>query len=337
MYPTRDKQVHEPNHENGISSQITIMKPLFKIGHYTDLKNITGCTVILCPPQALASCTVCGAAPGSRELALLAPDKKIEFIHAVLLSGGSAFGLNAAAGVMQFLEEQKTGYATAHGLIPIVPAAVIYDLNIGNNLIRPSAENAYRACREAIADFSAQGSIGAATGATVGKWAGISCAMKSGLGISTITLRDAWITALSVVNAVGDILDEHGSIIAGAIDQKREFIARQRNFQRWITPAVGLGENTILSVVLTNIKLTKLQAYILACRSQNGLARAVVPATTSYDGDVIFTISHGEVELDPDITYEMGSEAVRLSIIQSASLAKGLGGFLSASDLHSTD
>jgi L-aminopeptidase/D-esterase-like protein len=309
------------------------MKHAFQIGHYTDLENITGCTVILCPAGTIASCHVSGAAPGSRELALLAPDKKMESIHALFLTGGSAFGLGAADGVMRYLRENDIGYSTPYGKIPIVPAAVIYDLNIGSNKIHPVADNAYQACHDAGFKFNRQGCIGAATGATVGKWAGLTFAMKSGMGIHTITLGTCWITALSIVNAVGDIIDSQGKIIAGAVDHHRAFLAGGGDYKRWLHPQVGFGQNTVLSVLLTNVKLTKLQAYLLACRAQNGLARAVIPANTSYDGDVIFVLSHGEENLDLEITAEMGTDALRTAIIESVLQASGLGGFLAAAEL----
>ena len=309
------------------------MKSSFKIGHHTDLENITGCTVILCPEATVASCYIGGSAPGSRELALLAPDKKIESIHALLLTGGSAFGLNAASGVMQFLEEKNIGYSTPYGLIPIVPAAVIYDLNIGNNKIRPTAEDTYQACTDAGADFSVQGSMGAGTGATVGKWAGIKSGMKGGIGIKEIKNGKAWVLALSVVNAVGDIINYNGEIIAGALDKNNNFLANAREQKRWFSPATGFGQNTVLSVIMTNIRLTKLQTYILARRGQNGLARSIIPASTSYDGDVIFSLSHGEVDLDPEIAYEMGAAAIQASIIESAFHAQSMGGFLASAEL----
>ena len=150
------------------------MSRLFKVGHFTDKKNITGCTVIICPPETTASCYICGSAPGSRETALLSPGKKINEIHALLITGGSAFGLGAAQGVMNYLEENNQGYQTGFGVVPLVPAAVIYDLNIGNPKVRPGIDDAYQACLDAKEDFIDEGSIGAGTGATVGKWAGIS-------------------------------------------------------------------------------------------------------------------------------------------------------------------
>jgi len=299
----------------------------FKIGHYTDKENITGCTVILCPRDTVASCYVSGSSPGSRELALLDPVRKMNTVHALLLSGGSAFGLNAAAGVVQYLEENKIGYETHFGMIPIVPAAVIYDLNIGNSQVRPTAENAYQACEEASDKFELQGSIGAGTGATVGKWSGIHNAMKGGLGISVLNYNDIFIQAVSVVNAVGDIVDEDGKIVAGAIDKSGNFFAAGNPAKRWEAPEVGFSENTVLSAILTSANLNKLEANILARRAQNGLARAIIPASTSYDGDVIFCLASGSSRINPDILSELAIEAVRKSIIAGVLNAMSLGGY----------
>jgi L-aminopeptidase/D-esterase-like protein len=309
------------------------MENIFKIGHYTDKKNITGCSVILCPPDTIASCYISGSAPGSREIALLDPVRKIRAIHALLLTGGSAFGLNAAAGVVQYLEEKGIGYETHFGIVPIVPAAVIYDLNIGDSKIRPNAENAYEACQNAIGDLNLQGSIGAGTGATVGKWSGIPNAMKGGLGISTIDFGETFITAVSVVNSVGDIVDETGKIVAGAIDDNGKLIAEGDLTRRWHPPEVGFSENTVLSVILTNSRLSKIEANTLSKRAQNGLARAVIPASTSYDGDIIFTLASGQIKNEPDIIYELATEAVRRSIISGVQNAESLGIYPAIKDL----
>jgi len=303
------------------------MNDKFKIGHYTDKENITGCSVILCPPGTVASCYISGTSPGSREIALLDPVRKMNQIHALLLTGGSAFGLNAAAGVVQYLEEKGIGYETHFGVVPIVPAAVIYDLNIGNAKIRPNAQNAFQACKDATSDLNQQGSIGAGTGATVGKWSGIPNAMKGGFGIATIEFGDIFVTAATVVNAVGDIVDNAGNIIAGAIDDNGELIAAGDSTRRWHPPEVGFAENTVLSAIITNSKLSKLEANILSRRAQNGLARAIIPASTSYDGDVIFTLASGHIEKDPDVIYELATEAVRQSIISSVENAESLGGY----------
>jgi L-aminopeptidase/D-esterase-like protein len=311
------------------------MNQTFKIGHYTDKENITGCTVILCPPDTVASCFISGSSPGSRELALLDPVRKMNTIHALLLTGGSAFGLNAAAGVVQYLEEKKIGYETHFGIIPIVPAAVVYDLNIGNSQVRPTAENAYQACQEASETFDIQGSIGVGTGATVGKWSGIPNAMKGGLGISMLNFDDIFIHAVSVVNAVGDIIDEGGKIVAGAINQSGNFSAEGNPAKRWEQPEVGFSENTVISAILTNANLSKLEANILARRAQNGLARAIIPASTSYDGDVIFCLASGKSRKNPDILSELAIEVIRQSIIAGVLNAVSLGGYKSVKDLIS--
>jgi L-aminopeptidase/D-esterase-like protein len=300
---------------------------MFKIGHYTDKENITGCTVILFPENTVGSCYIAGSSPGTREIALLSPERKINSINAVLLTGGSAFGLNATQGVVQFLEEKNIGYFTKYGLVPIVPAAVIFDLNIGNSKVRPTAENAYAACQAAIPNNNEQGNIGAGTGATVGKWSGIENAMKSGLGISELKSKDTWVKAISIVNAVGDVIDEKGNIVAGARTKDNKFTAADNPGIRFQQPDVGFSENTVLSVILTNAKIDKLQCFIISKKSFNGMARAVIPANTNYDGDIIFTFANHQSELPFDILIEMATEAVRLSIINAVKHSSSLGGF----------
>ena len=309
------------------------METQFTIGHYTDLNNITGCSVILCPPDTIASCYISGSAPGSREIALLSPERKIQTIHAVLLTGGSAFGLNAAGGVMTFLEEKGFGYVTGFGVVPIVPAAVIYDLNIGNASIRPLAENAYQACTEANDNFNIQGCIGVGTGATIGKWAGIANAMKGGLGTATVTMDKIKVTAVSVVNSVGDIIDENGKVIAGALNQKGQLIAETDLTRRWQVPQVGFTQNTLLAVIITNTRLSKLETYIVSKRAQYGLARAIIPTSTSYDGDVIFALASGNETADIDLISEMGAEALRQSVISGTKSADNLGGHMAYREL----
>jgi L-aminopeptidase/D-esterase-like protein len=296
----------------------------FKVGHYTDKQNATGCTVILCPNVNTASCFISGSSPGSRELALLSPKRKMQSINALFLTGGSAFGLNATAGVMAYLEEQNIGYETSFAKVPIVPAAVIYDLNIGNAKIRPVAENALQACREARNDNLEQGTIGAGTGATIGKWKGLDLCMKGGLGIAHFEKGDAQITAICVVNAVGDIVDDKGKIVAGAIGKNGKFVAATDHTARWKLPTLGMNENTVLCALLTNIQMTKLQAYHMAKRGQNGLARAIYPANTSYDGDVVFSISSNEIKFDHEYMYEAGAEVLRQAIINSVKSAGSL-------------
>ena len=219
------------------------------------------------------------------------------------------------------------GYFTKYGLVPIVPAAVIYDLNIGNSKIRPTYENAHEACVSAKIENDEQGSIGAGTGATVGKWSGIENAMKSGIGIAELNSKSVWVKAISVVNAVGDVIDEQGEIIAGAQTKDNKFIAAENRKTRFQAPEVGFSENTVLSVLLTNAKIDKLQSYVISKKAFNGMARAVIPANTNYDGDIIFTFSNQQSELLFDILVEMATEAVRLSIINAVKYSSSLGGF----------
>ena len=308
------------------------MNDTFKIGHYSDHKHVTGCTVIICPENNVASCYISGSAPGSREVSLLAPERKIMSISAILLTGGSAFGLGAAEGVMNFLEKKQLGYQTPYGNIPIVPAAVIYDLNIGNKSVRPTAENAGYACKNAASSFEDQGSIGAGTGATVGKWSGIENAMKGGLGIAESRTDSTWIRCVSIVNAVGDILNQNGEIVAGSYDRiKKKF---NKNNTKPVSTNPGFGENTVLCVVLTNARLSKIQAYLLAQRAHHGLIRAVYPANTSYDGDILFTVSSNEVETEFETLAVKSADTVQKSIINGVKTAKSLGGFPCWHDLE---
>ncbi len=305
----------------------------FKLGHFTDKKNITGCTVLLCPEGNYTSCYISGAAPGSRETALLSPERKIQGVQAILLTGGSAFGLAAAQGVVQYLEEQKQGYLTNFGLVPIVPAGVVFDLNIGNPKVRPTAENAYKACQSASPDIiSRHGSIGAGTGVTVGKWAGLEHAMKGGIGFAKISVSEAWIQAIAVVNAVGDIIDDTGRIVAGAWSGKKGFLAQEDPAVRWNLPEVKLLENTVLSIVMTNVQLDKMQTFLLAKRAHNGFARSIVPANTSYDGDIVFAVSSGQIKFNPEIIYDVSAEVVRRAIVDGVLHAESFGGLRSVKD-----
>jgi L-aminopeptidase/D-esterase-like protein len=303
----------------------TRMKTMFKIGHYTDSENLTGCTAILCPPGTVASCHIPGTSPGSRETPLLNPVRKIQFIHGLVLTGGSAFGLSVADGVMRYLSEQQIGYQTSAALIPIVPAAVIYDLNVGNASVRPGPDEGYAAAAAATSNFEQQGNIGAGTGATVGKWGGLPFLMKGGLGTAKLELGSLWVRALAVVNTVGDITDPQGNILAGA-QRDGQFFARNNSSVRWQKPDVGFAENTLLSVIMTNARLDKTATYNLATRTQNGVGRVVVPAATSYDGDVIFSLSHGEVDANFDVLGQMAAEALQLAIINGVTAADAVPG-----------
>ena len=298
--------------------------PGILVGHYTDTISQTGCTVVLCPPKTTASCDVRGSAPGSRELIPLSPDKQIQEIHGVLLTGGSAFGLGAANGVMKFLSERNIGYQTPWALVPIVPSAVIFDLNVGDPKIFPTPENAYAACKGASAVVQ-QGNVGAGTGATVGKWNGLESAMRGGVGTVSMNVGDVIVGALAVVNAVGDIVDWEGKILAGARAGSK-FLGSEGRLEKFRDERLfSRNTNTTLVIVATNARLSKVDCYRCASRAHDGMARSIVPSHTSFDGDTTFTLSTGEISAPVDLVAEMGAEvtagAIRAAVRNSTSLS----------------
>lgn len=305
--------------------------PGISVGHYTDEKNITGCTVILCPPNTIASCEVRGNSPGSRELALLAPEKQMQEVHAILLSGGSAFGLGAANGVMQYLVEQKIGYKTPWALVPIVPSAIIFDLNIGSSSVFPTPENAYQACKSASSTF-AQGSIGAGTGAVVGKWSGFENAMKGGFGSASVKNGSVVVGAAAVVNAVGDIVHKEGTVLAGAHKSGR-FLGEDGRLNSFNNELLlSRNANTTLVVVASNAKLNKTDTYRVSQRAHDGMARAITPCHTTFDGDVTFSLSTGKETAPIDLVAEMAAEATSEAIRNAVRTAKGRGGVKGCGD-----
>ncbi|NUN69307.1 MAG: P1 family peptidase [Bacteroidetes bacterium] len=299
--------------------------PGFQVGHYTDAVNITGCTVILCPPGTVGSCDVRGSSPGSRELALLAPDKQMQEVHAVLLSGGSAYGLGAANGVMKFLAERGIGYQTPWVTVPIVPSAIIFDLNIGSASVFPTPENAYDACLHAGRQVE-QGSVGAGTGAVVGKWSGFDTAMKGGVGTASSRLGSLIVGALAVVNAVGDVIDEDGTTLAGAMKEGGFFDARGRLEHFVNDRLLTRNTNTTLVVVASNAKLSKVDTNRVAQRVHDGMARAIHPCHTTFDGDVAFALSSGEVLHPVDVVAEHAAAAAAEAIRNAVRHATELGG-----------
>ena len=299
--------------------------PGILVGHYTDETNITGCTVVLCPPNTVASCDVRGSSPGSRELVPLAPDKQIQEVHAILLSGGSAFGLGAANGVMKYLVEKKIGYATPWAIVPIVPSAIIFDLNIGSSSIFPTEENAYVACQHASQKYE-QGSVGAGTGAVVGKWSGFENAMKGGIGSSSQKSGEIIVGAIAVVNAVGDIIDKDGRTIAGARKEER-FYERQERLASFNNDRLLIrNTNTTLIVVASNVKLSKVDTNRVAQRVHDGMARAIQPCHTTFDGDVSFALSAGQVIAPVDLVAEMAADTASDAIRNAVRSSKGRGG-----------
>lgn len=297
--------------------------PGFKVGHYTDTKAMTGCTVILCPPKTVGSCDMRGSSPGSRETALLDPEKKMNKVNAILLTGGSAFGLAAADGVMKYLVERDIGYETPWVKVPIVPAAVIFDLMIGDKNIRPTSENAYDACKSATHGAIQRGSIGAGTGATAGKWMGPNYWMKGGLGVAEQRYKELIVSALAVVNPIGDICDENGRVLAGARHPEGGFWAEVDKDARFGEVPLPLNTNTTLVVVATNANLNKLDVYRVCRRAQTGMARAIKPAHTSHDGDCVFGLATGTVDVNLDIVAEIAAEVTAGAIRDAVRTAKG--------------
>jgi len=290
----------------------------FRVGHWTDPEAQTGCTVILCPERTVGGCDIRGNSPGSRELALLDSNRTMPEVHALLLTGGSAFGLAAADGVMHFLEEREIGYITPWARVPIVPAAVIYDLNVGSAKVRPTPAAGYAACEAAVVTVSS-GRTGAGTGAVVGKWQGMERSMRGGIGVAGDSIGDTLVVAIAVVNAVGDVLESDGSIIAGARGVRETWAAAEQRVALRM-PLDPSPTNTTLVALLTNAQLSKVDANRLAMRGHDGMARAVKPVHTSHDGDIVFTLASGVhagpfdsvAEMGADLTAEAIRNAVRV-------------------------
>lgn len=294
-------------------------------GTAEDADALTGCTVLIFDGGARASVDVRGASPGTRETALLAPDKHMDRINAILMTGGSAYGLAAATGVMKFLSERGMGYKTPWKVVPIVPGAVVYDLNIGNPDIFPDESMGYEASEAAMKGIFRKGSHGAGTGTSVGKWAGLKTAMKSGQGTGVIELKGLKIAAVAVVNAVGDIVDRNGKVIAGA-SKDGKFIASGNGMTERLAAAPVLGTNTTLVTVVTNARLTKVDLNRVAQRGHDALARKIVPVHTSYDGDTVFAAAFDEVEAPLDLVAALAVDVIEQAIDDAVKSAEPLGG-----------
>jgi L-aminopeptidase/D-esterase-like protein len=304
------------------------------VGHFTDRDAGTGCTVVLAPKGVTASVDIRGGAPGTLETALLNPYASVREIHGVVLTGGSAPGLGAAAGVTRYLRERGLGYRTANARVPLVTAAVIYDLGVGSASGCPSPDDAYQAALEASGTVD-EGSLGVGTGATVGKILGGDGMMKSGVALATVTAgEDVTVTALTVVNALGDVLDERGEILAGARRYGGFVNSQQLLMQMTTAPSFNAMECTTLSVVMTDARLDKLQCGIVARMSHDGFARAICPVHTPVDGDCIFVLSAGKKLSNVFQIGAAASEAVALSIRRAVRLAGGREGIPSVKTLQ---
>lgn len=280
--------------------------PGIKVGHCTLAARPTGCTVVLCDGGAVAGVDVRGSAPGTRETDLLSPLNAVERVNAILLSGGSAFGLDAAAGVMRYLEERQLGVHVAGSIVPIVPAAILMDLGVGNPKIRPDAAAGYQACLNASGGRFAEGCVGAGAGATVGKMFGSRFMMKSGLGTACVRVPATGLVvgAMVAVNAVGDVIDPlSGKMIAGArTEDGTGFRDTMAHLLRTGSLAAAPGANTTLGIVATNAHLSKAEMTKVAQMAHDGYARTINPIHTMSDGDTIFALSSRVASMQAEVT-----------------------------------
>lgn len=292
--------------------------------------GLTGCTVILCEKGAVGGVDQRGGAPGTRETDLLRPMHLVEKVHAVLLAGGSAFGLSAADGVMRYLEERGVGFNARVARVPIVPAAILFDLDLGDPQARPDAGMGYAACQAASDAPVAEGNIGAGTGASAGKILGIGRAMKSGLGSAAVNLGGGLVVgALVVANPLGDIVDPAtGEILAGTRAPGSERLIGTLEAMRSLVgkAALRLASHTVIGVVATNARLTKEEVNKVAQMAQDGVARAVRPAHTMFDGDTLFALATGQKRADVNLVGACAAEMVAQAIARGARAAEGAGG-----------
>jgi L-aminopeptidase/D-esterase-like protein len=321
--------------------------PGIKVGHAQDYDAITGCTVVMCEGGGVGGVDQRGGGPGSRELALLNPVNHVEKIHAVMLSGGSAFGLDAAGGAMQYLEERDIGYQTTVARVPIVPSAILFDLTIGDPKIRPDKQMGYQACQNASDQLPAQGSVGVGTGATIGKLLGPGQSTKGGVGTASMEIGGGVVVgAIVAVNSVGDVIDpDTNRIIAGTRSLKKGPIsiggdavfADSLSIMRSLIGRTLLGlssrSNTVIGVVATNARLDKAHTTKIAQMAQNGVARTIRPAHTMHDGDTMFAIATGEKKGDVNVVGAFAAQVVEQAILNAVRHATSLGGVPSAADL----
>ncbi len=312
----------------------------FQIGSAQDEAGGTGCTVLIFPDGAPCSVDIRGGGPASRETELLNPAAAAEQIHAILLSGGSAFGLNAAAGVMQYLEERNIGFDTAICKVPLVVASCIFDLGCGAN-VRPDAAMGYAACAASEENIVREGNYGVGTGATVGKLCGSSGMMKSGLGIYALQAGDLQIGAVIAVNALGDVLDEHNNIIAGMLnedgktfaDTRRVMIEEYAVRDTLFCPRAAGTTNTTIGAVITNGKFSKAQLKKIAALAGNGMVRAIRPVNTMADGDSLYAASVGNIKADISTAGTLAAYAVECAVRRAVYMAEPAYGLLSAQSL----
>lgn len=301
------------------------------VGHFTDTRRPTGCTVVLVPEGAVCGVDVRGAAPGTRETELLSPLNAVEQVHAVLLAGGSAFGLDAAGGVMRWLEEGGIGVQVGPARVPIVPAAILFDLWVGDARIRPDAAAGHAACEAASREAPAQGNVGAGAGASVGKLFGIERAMKGGIGSASVTVGGVTVGAIVAVNALGDIIDPaSGQPIAGARTADGKALqGTMASLLRGDLPApFQPGAATTLGVIATDALLTKAQANKIAQMAHDGLARSINPVHTMGDGDTLFALATGASGRTASTTLlgALAAEVTARAVVKAVRAARRLSG-----------
>lgn len=316
-------------------NKVTIETKNVKIGQAQNEEALTGITVIFFENGATASIDVRGSAPGSRETELLRPDKTVDNIDAIVLSGGSAFGLEAGCGVMKFLEEKGCGVKVGSVNVPIVCQAILFDLAVGNSKIRPDMEMGRSACQNLSSNFEL-GNYGAGCGATVGKILGPENSMKSGIGYSKIKLRSGVVVeAIIAVNAIGDVFDQSG-ILAGALDSEGCFADSAKLIMDMDDNQEFLNSNTTIGCIITNAKLDKAKCQKVSQVAHNGLAQSISPIHTSMDGDTIFTAATGEVEGNLDSICIAAQLATKNAVISAVKHAKGVQNLKSYEDIKKT-
>lgn len=303
------------------------------VGNYEDLDSLTGCTVVLAKDGAYASYDVRGGAPGTRETDLLNPENLVQKVNAIYIGGGSAMGLEGASGVSRYLEEINAGFDTGVKRVPIVSGAIIYDLEIGKPSY-PDVEAGYKASKNAKNTLDKTGNVGAGIGATVGKIRGMSYAMKGGLGTESIKIDDVVVGALVVVNALGDVYDFDGKIIAGSLNDGKSGFFNTVEFLKNASINTNPFKNTTIGVIATNVTLTKSILKRIAISAHDGIARRIIPSHTIFDGDTVFTLSTGEKDFDNILLIETLSQLVlEKAIVNAIKNAETLLGVPSSKDL----
>lgn len=309
-----------------------------KIGQTEDVTAGTGCTVVICEAGAPTGLDVRGGGPASRESELLKSEANAQYIHAVVLSGGSAFGLDAAGGVMQYLEEKGIGFDVGVTKVPLVSQACLFDLTVGNTFVRPDKKMGYEACVKAQNGGNYQdGNYGAGTGATVGKLYNMDYCMKSGIGSYAVSIGELKVGAIVAVNALGDIYDwKKGKKIAGLLDESKSGFRStiEEMYKKYDVIENKFTGNTTIGIIITNGKFDKTKLNKIASMSHNGYARAIHPVHTSADGDSIFAMSVGNVEADMDMVGTLASDVMAEAILRAVYSASSAYGFVSAKDLN---